>query len=88
MSRSGQEFIAQTQGTEFTMYRMMECLGLKLSPDQEKFQRYLENKYPPVVTETVMGEYHKGEPCPYRQGVLCQEGYCSECNIRKELDNG
>ena len=24
-------------------------------------------------------EYHKGEQCPYQAGVLCQEGYCSDC---------
>ncbi len=26
-------------------------------------------------------EYHKGEPCPYQTGTLCQEGYCTDCAI-------
>jgi len=25
-------------------------------------------------------EYHKGQPCVYKP-ILCQEGYCSECDI-------
>ena len=24
--------------------------------------------------------YHKGHPCIYKP-ILCQEGYCSECNV-------
>ena len=24
---------------------------------------------------------HKGEYCPYRKILLCQEGYCNECQI-------
>ena len=26
-------------------------------------------------------EYLKGQQCPYREGLLCQEGYCSSCYI-------
>jgi len=26
------------------------------------------------------GEYHKGETCKYLM-ILCQEGYCSDCEI-------
>jgi len=24
---------------------------------------------------------HKGKWCPYKNGVICQEGYCSDCNL-------
>jgi len=30
-------------------------------------------------------QYHKGEFCPYRLGVFCQEEYCSDCQIWIEL---
>jgi hypothetical protein len=29
---------------------------------------------------------HKGSRCPY-QNILCQEGYCDECEIEKSLYN-
>ena len=29
---------------------------------------------------------HKGLECPYK-GILCQEGWCSECNIYTEGSN-
>lgn len=29
----------------------------------------------------VTQEYHKGEPCPYSDIDLCQEGYCQRCWI-------
>lgn len=45
MSRSGNEFIAQTQGAQFTLYAVMRMLDIPLSEEQEKFQRYLEKKY-------------------------------------------
>lgn len=32
-------------------------------------------------------EYHKGEPCPYRKGVLCQE-ICMRCQIYEEEHMG
>lgn len=49
MSKSGQAFIASTQGHSFTLYAMMRLLGIPLSEEQEKFQQYLEQKYPAVV---------------------------------------
>jgi len=49
MSRSGQAFVASTEGHQFTMYAMMRMMGLPLSEEQEKFQAYLERTYPAVV---------------------------------------
>lgn len=49
MGRMKQEWIAKTQGTVFTMYAVMEALGLPLSPEQAKFQRYLECRYPRII---------------------------------------
>ena len=34
--------------------------------------------------ENVTGEYHKGEPCPYSDIDLCQEGYCQRCQIYRD----
>ena len=51
MSKSGQAFVAATEGTEFTLYSMMKKLGLPLSKEQADFQAYLESKYPPVVAK-------------------------------------
>jgi len=49
MSKSGQEYVARTEGTQFTLYSAMKFFGIPLSPEQEKFQAHLESKYPPVV---------------------------------------
>lgn len=49
MSRSGQAYVAATQGTNFTMYSMMKVMGIPLSKEQAKFQAYLERTYPTVV---------------------------------------
>ena len=49
MSKSGQAFVAATQGHQFTMYSMMRMMGIPLSEEQEKFQAYLERTYPAVV---------------------------------------
>lgn len=51
MSKSGSLFIAQTQGTAFTMYAVMKAMGIPLSKEQAEFQAYLERTYPPVVDE-------------------------------------
>ena len=51
MSRSGNLFIAQTEGTQFTMYAVMRKMGLPLTEEQEKFQAYLESKYPPYYPD-------------------------------------
>lgn len=32
-------------------------------------------------------EWHKGKDCRYKPGTVCQEGYCSDCIIKKEHDN-
>lgn len=45
MSKSGNEFIARTQGTQFTLYAVCKALGIPLTKEQEKFQNYLEKKY-------------------------------------------
>lgn len=49
MSKSGQAFVAKTQGTRFTLYSVCKALGIPLTEEQEKFQRELERRYPPVV---------------------------------------
>ena len=51
MSKSGQAFIAATQGSNRTMYAVMKRLGIPLSKEQEQFQAYLERAYPEVVDE-------------------------------------
>ena len=49
MSKSGQAFVAATDGSSFTLYAAMKALGIPLSEEQEKFQTYLEQTYPAVV---------------------------------------
>ena len=49
MSKSGQAFIAATEGSQFTMYVVMKRMGLPLTEEQERFQAYLERTYPAVV---------------------------------------
>ena len=45
MSRSGNWYIAATQGPEHTLYAAMRAMGIPLTESQEKLQRYLEEKY-------------------------------------------
>ena len=49
MSRSGQEFVARTEGSNRTMYAMMIMMGIPLTEEQAKFRAYLESKYPAIV---------------------------------------
>lgn len=56
MSKSGQAFVAKTDGTAFTLYSAMKAMGIPLSEEQEKCQKYLEGKYPPVVKKKEVGE--------------------------------
>jgi len=49
MSKSGQEFVARTEGHQFTMYAVMKVMGLPLTEEQKKTQAYLERTYPAVV---------------------------------------
>ena len=49
MSKSGQAFVAATEGHVFTLYAVMKAIGLPLTPEQEKFQAYLEKNYPAIV---------------------------------------
>jgi len=51
MSKSGQAFVAATQGHQFTLYAVCKELGIPLTEEQEKFQAYLERTYPAVVEE-------------------------------------
>ena len=51
MSRSGQAFVAATQGHQFTMYSMMRMMGIPLTKEQQACQEYLERTYPAVVDE-------------------------------------
>ena len=55
MSKSGSLFIAQTEGTSFTMYAVMRAMGLPLSEEQAKFQAKLESIYPAVVDKEADG---------------------------------
>lgn len=49
MSKSGQAFVAATEGTQFTLYAVCKAMGIPLSKEQEEFQAYLERTYPAVV---------------------------------------
>ena len=51
MSKSGQAFVAATQGHSFTLYATCKAMGIPLSKEQEKFQAYLERTYPAVVEQ-------------------------------------
>ena len=55
MSKSGQAFVAATDGSQFTMYAMMKAMGLPLTKEQEEFQAYLERTYPPVQKKGMIG---------------------------------
>ena len=56
MSRSGNAYIAATQGTSFTMYAMMRMMGIPLSKEQAEFQAYLERTYPTIVDKELKEE--------------------------------
>ena len=56
MSKSGQAFVAATEGHQFTMYAVMRALGLPLTEEQERFQAYLERVYPAVVDKELNNE--------------------------------
>lgn len=45
MSKSGNEFIARTQGPHRTLYATMKALNIPLTKEQKEFQAYLERKY-------------------------------------------
>ena len=49
MSKSGQAFVAKTEGHQFTLYSMMRMMGIPLTKEQEEFQSYLEKTYPAIV---------------------------------------
>ena len=59
MGKSGQAFVAATQGHSFTMYAVMRMMGIPLSEEQEKCQAYLERTYPAVVEEEESDERDK-----------------------------
>lgn len=60
MSKSGQAYIAATQGTQFTLYAVCRAMGIPLSKEQEEFQAELERRYPPVVDKKEEKESGKG----------------------------
>jgi hypothetical protein len=47
MSKSGQLFVAATEGSQNTLYALMKRMGIPLSKEQEAFQQKLERMYPP-----------------------------------------
>ncbi len=49
MSKSGQAFVAATEGHSFTLYAMMKAMDIPLTEEQAKYQAYLERAYPAVV---------------------------------------
>ena len=49
MSKSGNAYIAATQGHQFTLYAACRAMGIPLTKEQEEFQAYLERTYPAVV---------------------------------------
>lgn len=51
MSKSGQAYIAKTQGHQYTMYAVMKQLGIPLTEQQAKCQEYLESCYPAIVDD-------------------------------------
>jgi len=53
MSKSGQTFVAATEGTQFTLYAMCKAMGIPLSKEQEEFQAQLEKRFPPVVIKII-----------------------------------
>ena len=53
MSKSGNAYIAATQGHQSTLYAACRAMGIPLSEEQEKFQAYLERTYPAVVGNCV-----------------------------------
>ena len=59
MSKSGQWYVAATQGTQFTMYSAMQKMGIPLSEEQARVQAQLESMYPPVVNN-IMDEEEDG----------------------------
>lgn len=56
MSKSGQAFVAATEGTQFTMYAVVEMMGIPLSVEQARFLSYLRSVYPPVVEKKEGGD--------------------------------
>lgn len=59
MSRSGNAYIARTQGTQFTLYATCRAMGIPLTKEQEEFQSYLEKIYPPIVADKKKDEPRK-----------------------------
>jgi len=51
MSKSGQAYVAATQGHQFTLYAVMKQRGMPLSKAQAECQAYLERTYPAVVVK-------------------------------------
>jgi hypothetical protein len=57
------------------IYTEIDCKKFTNCDDCEKFHADLAKVGAKIV------EYHKGEPCIYHKGVLCQKGFCSECTL-------
>jgi hypothetical protein len=51
MSKSGNWYIASTEGTSFTLYAVMKKMGIPLSAEQERCQAELEKRYPKVIVQ-------------------------------------
>ena len=74
MSKSGQAYVAATEGTDFTMYSIMRAMGIPLSEEQAKFQAYLESRYPPVSASTMFAYLlHKAVQRDIAEGLFNKE---------------
>lgn len=51
--------------------------------DKESYKEVMGRE---CYEEHGVSSYHKGELCRYKP-IICQEGYCSDCQIYKEKDN-
>ena len=56
MGKSGQAYVAATEGHQFTLYAVCKAMGIPLSKEQEEFQAYLERTYPAVVDKDLVDE--------------------------------
>lgn len=58
MSKSGQAYVAATEGHQFTLYATMRKMGIPLTKEQAEFQAYLERTYPAIVLKEEADEVH------------------------------
>ena len=77
MGRAKQEWIARTEGPEFTLYAVCRALGIPLGKQQAEFQDYLERRYRPD-----MGRIET-QPCIDESGFSAGAGISDERDGRR-----